>query len=79
MNYTLPALFKLLEKNAGETLYRPEFFERRKSKAVGHEFVQVRPIARFADGVELGYTVGTRGNGVDKPRWPEDLRTEMVV
>ncbi|TKA33944.1 hypothetical protein B0A54_15124 [Friedmanniomyces endolithicus] len=75
MGYTLPAMFALLEKNASG----PEFFERRVSKAVGREFVQVKPVARFADEVELGYHVGTRGNGVDRARWPEDLRTEIVA
>ncbi|TKA68496.1 hypothetical protein B0A55_08796 [Friedmanniomyces simplex] len=79
MGYTLPAMFALLEKNASETLYRPEFFERRVSKVVGQEFVQVKPIARFADDVQLGYNVGTRSNGVDQPRWPENLRTEIVA
>jgi len=79
MGYTLPAMFALLEENVSETLYRPEFFERRVSKAVGREFVQVKPVARFADGVELGYSVGTRGNGVDPARWPKDLRTEIVA
>ncbi|KAK3071672.1 hypothetical protein LTR53_008212 [Teratosphaeriaceae sp. CCFEE 6253] len=79
MAYTLPAMFKLLAEHAGDTLYKPEFFGRRVSKAVGHEFVQVKPVARFADGVTLEYNVGTRTNGVDQARWPDDLMTEMVV
>jgi hypothetical protein len=38
-----------------------------------------RPILRFPQGlVELKYNVGTRGNGVDKPKWPENLMTEVV-
>ena len=79
MAYTLPAMFKSLAENVNETLYRPEFFERRKSKAVGREFLQVKPIAQFEDEVKLEYNVGTRSNGVDKPRWPDDLRIEIIV
>ena len=46
---------------------------------MGHEYVQLKPIARFKDGVRLGYNVGTRTNGVDKPKWPSDLTVEIVT
>ena len=40
---------------------------------------RVRPVARFRDEVvELRYNVGTRGNGVDRPVWPNDLTTEII-
>ena len=29
-------------------------------------------------GVEGGFNVGTRGNGIDKPVWPDNLRVEIV-
>jgi len=39
----------------------------------------VKPILNIKAGkVKLGYNVGTRGNGVDQPRWPEDLMTEIM-
>ena len=31
------------------------------------------------EGVRSGYNVGTRSNGVDQPRWPEDLMMEIVA
>ena len=71
-------MFEMLQKHDSETLYKPDFFERRMSKAVGHEFVQVKPVAQFKDDVQLKYNVGTRSNGVDAARWPEDLTTEIV-
>ena len=70
---------EILDKHDHEVLYKKEFFEHRKSKAVGQTFVQVKPVAQFADGVELRYNVGTRGNGVDRAKWPDDLSVEVVT
>jgi hypothetical protein len=79
MHYLLPALIGLLHKHDEAVIFNPDFFEHRKSGAVGHEFVQVKPIAKFKDGVKLGYNVGTRPNGVDQARWPDDLSVEIVA
>lgn len=68
----------MLHKYDAKTLFKPEFFERRKSKALGLEFVGVKPVAQFKDNVQLRFDVGTRGNGVDQARWPEDLSVEVV-
>lgn len=39
----------------------------------------VKPIVKYNnDQVQLKYNVGTRGNGKDAARWPEDLLTEVV-
>ena len=79
MQYLLPEMIGRLVKYSKDILFRPEFYEQRESKAVGHTFVQVAPIARFKDGeVELRYNVGTRTNGVDKAVWPDDLSVEIV-
>ena len=79
MGYTLPSMLALLHKHDEDTLFKKEFFERRISKAMGHEYIQLRPIARFKDDVRLGYNVGTRTNGVDKAKWPSDLNIEVVA
>ena len=79
MPRTLPEMFKILKTYDKKTLFKPEFFERRKAKALDCEFVQVKPVAQFGDAVELGFNVGTRGNGYDKPHWPDDLRVEIVT
>jgi CoA-transferase family III len=79
IGYTIPRLMGMIGKNSGAVVLRPEFFEDRKSGALGVDVRTVKPIIRFKGGeVELGYNVGTRGNGVDKPTWPEDLMTEIV-
>ncbi|EME46194.1 hypothetical protein DOTSEDRAFT_70247 [Dothistroma septosporum NZE10] len=78
MIYLLPKMMALLHKNASKQLFKDEFFERRESTAAGHEFVQLKPVARFKDKVELRYNVGTRGNGYDQPHWPADLGVEVV-
>ncbi|EMR69260.1 putative caib baif family enzyme protein [Eutypa lata UCREL1] len=62
-----------------DTLFSPAFFEERRAENLGVAFVQVKPIAQFTDGaVDLGYHIGTRGNGVDQPVWPADLTVEVV-
>lgn len=79
MQYLLPAMIGSLKEHDSKTLFKPEFFEKRESKAVGHEFVHVKPIAQWKDDVvKLYYNVGTRSNGVDAARWPDDLSVEMV-
>lgn len=79
MNVTVPAYLSMLKKHSSETLLRAEFFERRQSKCLGLEFQVVRPGIQYPSGtVELGYNVGTRGNGVDQPHWPDDLLAEIV-
>ncbi|KAF3032665.1 hypothetical protein E8E12_004090 [Didymella heteroderae] len=80
MGYTLPRFMQMLKANAGDVVLRPEFFENRYSGAIGKDILCPKPIIQYPGGkVELKYNVGTRGNGVDQPRWPEDLMTEVVA
>ncbi|KAH7064048.1 alpha-methylacyl-CoA racemase, partial [Paraphoma chrysanthemicola] len=79
MNVTVPAYLAMIKDNAADVLLRPDFFERRISKALGIEMQVVKPLLQFPEGsVTLRYNVGTRGNGVDDPVWPDDLLTEVV-
>lgn len=72
-------MLKLLHQHDAQTLFNPAFFEPRRSGAVDATFIQVKPIAQFEGGVaEPRFNVGTRGNGVDRPVWPEDLSVEVV-
>ncbi|KAJ9614357.1 hypothetical protein H2200_002493 [Cladophialophora chaetospira] len=76
MNYTLPHYMKMFQK---EGLFDLDFFELRETKALGLKIRTPKPVLRFPEGtVELGFNVGTRGNGVDQPYWPSDLSTEIV-
>ncbi|MCJ1471141.1 hypothetical protein MMC07_009789 [Pseudocyphellaria aurata] len=76
---TVPAMLKLLHQYDEEVLFQPAFFGQYRSEAVGVSVIRVKPVAQFKDNVvELKYNVGTRGNGVDKPIWPDDLTVEIV-
>jgi hypothetical protein len=80
MQYTLPHYMKMLATNSGSVLFKPDFFEVRRAGAIGKDVKGVKPIIQYPQGnVKLGYNVGTRGNGVDQPRWPKDLMTEVVA
>lgn len=79
MGYKLPRMMRMIQEHSGKVVFNPEFFEDRKSGALGVDVRTVKPIIRFGGGeVELGYNVGTRGNGWDQARWPDDLMTEIV-
>jgi len=79
MSYTIPKVMGMLKQNSGKVVFNPAFFEDRKSEAMAADARTVKPVIRFQGGeVELGYHVGTRGNGVDQVRWLEDLMTEIV-
>lgn len=72
-------MLKLLRQYDEKDLFNPSFFQNYRSEAVGVTTSKVRPVAQFKDNVvELKYNVGTRGNGVDKPMWPDDLTVEVV-
>lgn len=79
MGYTIPAMIKLIQENVKDVVFNPSFFESRISKYLDTTFIVVKPIAQFPnEEVELRYNVGTRGNGVDQPVWPQDLSVEVV-
>lgn len=78
MNYSIPRMIAKMKED--QTLLRPEFFEQRASGALnGLVFRTPKPVLQFPpDSVQLGYNIGTRGNGIDEPFWPIDLSTEIV-
>jgi len=79
MRVTVPLLLKTLHEKA-PILFNPEFFEDRENKALGVPVYTVKPILTFPEkAVHLGYNIGSRGNGVDKPKWPLNLLTEVIV
>lgn len=68
-----------VQKSSGPTLFNPAFFTEYHSKNIGVDVRIVAPVLKFPGGeVTPGFHVGTRGNGVDQPRWPEDLDVEVV-
>ncbi|RFU29289.1 hypothetical protein B7463_g7044, partial [Scytalidium lignicola] len=78
MNYTIPRYIEILKKNEVLNL---DFFETRSSKALGGLLFRIpKPVLQFPSGVvKLSYNIGTRGNGVDQARWPNDLNSEIVT
>lgn len=79
MSYTIPAMLNIIRTHYNDVVFNPAFFEEREAKNLKATFVGVKPIAQFPNKeVELRYNVGTRGNGVDQPRWPNDLSAEVV-
>ena len=78
-----PATMKRLkEGQGGKRLFKPEFFEDRSAPGILGEkkFRHVKSVTKWPVGtVEPGFRIGTRGNGVDAPRWPDDLTVEVIV
>ncbi|THU96254.1 CoA-transferase family III [Dendrothele bispora CBS 962.96] len=83
MPVTLVKVCKMLAENerSREALFKEEFWEVRENEALGKgvRVKALRPALRFPEGlVKPGFQVGTRPNGRDKPRWPEDLDTVVI-
>jgi hypothetical protein len=79
MLYSIPRMLGMMAKNEKSPIRQTEFFEDREVKNLGTIIRTVKPILVFPGReVELKFNVGTRGNGVDQPRWPENLLTEVV-
>jgi hypothetical protein len=79
MGYTIPRFVGMLRENSSNTVLQPQFFENKVTKAAGTTIKAVKPVLQFPEGnVQLCFSVGTRTNGVDQPRWPNDLTVEIV-
>ncbi|KAK5045785.1 hypothetical protein LTR84_008878 [Exophiala bonariae] len=78
MNYTIPRYFEMMRKEG--TILDLKYFEKRVSKAQGDlVFRAPKAVLQFPPNtVQLSFNVGTRGNGIDEPKWPDDLLTEIV-
>ncbi|RSL98228.1 hypothetical protein CEP52_010411 [Fusarium oligoseptatum] len=80
MQTLVPKTLQIVMKNSGQTLFKPEFFHQYSCRYLGKDVKIVAPILRFPNGdAKPGFNVGTRSNGVDAARWPEDLSVEVVT
>lgn len=76
---TLPGCMATLKETSSDVLFKEEFFEDRECANLGMFIRTVKPIVQFPDKeVELKYNVGTRSNGVDEPRWPDDIHVPVI-
>lgn len=72
-------IMPLLKERSGY-LFDPSYFETRPAPNLGVSLRTVKPVLQFPDGVvKPGFTIGTRGNAVDKAQWPADLTTQVIV
>jgi hypothetical protein len=86
MTRTLPKVMGTIFKNSAAKLLKPSYFmETDAPLGENGEAVKmkiVKPVLKFVEEgkgkVDLGFNVGTRGNGVDEPKWPEDLMVPVV-
>lgn len=66
-------------KETSPELFDPAYFEIRSCPNLGISIRTVRPVLQFVDGlIKPGFTVATRGNGVDQARWPTNLRIQAI-
>jgi hypothetical protein len=80
MLYSIPKMLEMLGGNNNSPTCQDKFFENRDAENLGTTVRTVKPILGFPHNeVELRFNVGTRGNGVDQPRWPKDLLTNVVT
>jgi hypothetical protein len=75
----IPALMKVLVQYDSEPLLIRSFFQFMEAKNLATTFIGPKPVAQFGSGVELGYRVGTRGNGIDQSISPKDLTAEIII
>jgi len=85
MTVTIPTFMKMLHEKTTPVLDE-RFFEIRKNGALGVDVKTIKPILGFeeegegeGENVRLEYNVGSRPNGTDMAKWPNDLMTEIVV
>lgn len=77
---SIPKMLGLLASDSKSPICQAEFYEDRKAENLGTKIRTVKPVLEFpGKEVELGFNIGTRGNGADQPRWPENLLTEIVA
>ncbi|KXN81477.1 hypothetical protein AN958_04558 [Leucoagaricus sp. SymC.cos] len=79
MGITIPACLQWLREKK-TPMFDEKYFEVRENAALGIGVKTIKPVLNFVEGgVEVGYNVGSRPNGMDAPKWPANLLTEVVV
>ncbi|KAF8996236.1 CoA-transferase family III domain-containing protein [Cyathus striatus] len=80
MAVLIPEFLRMISEKAGGIIFNPDFFEERENHALGIPMRTVKPILQFPENVvKPGYNVGCRRLGLDIPKWPVDLMTEIIT
>ncbi|KAE8332299.1 CoA-transferase family III [Aspergillus sergii] len=80
MSNLIPAYVDMLKTNSADRVFRADNFHCLHSKHLGVDIRCPKPVLQFpAKDVDLRYNVGTRTNGVDQPKWPDDFSVETVA
>ena len=80
MHVTLPAFMSSLRKNHIVLFINPAYYTIKHNNALNADFRIVKECIQWPPGsVDFNYHIGTRGNGVDQPRWFKDLSVEIVT
>jgi len=75
----LPAYMKMLATTGSATIMKPEFFVTTIPEYIKKPVKVVAPVLKFPNGeVTPGYDISTRTNGVDQPRWPDNLGDQFI-
>ncbi|CAO3618655.1 unnamed protein product [Cunninghamella blakesleeana] len=80
----LPRYIQLL-KQYSPHLFHPDFFERRELLepfSDTFELYALKPVVKIIHQqlqLQLGFSIPTRGNGVDAPFWPNDLLVKQII
>jgi hypothetical protein len=80
MQHVLPAMMNSLRKNHIDLFTNPAYYTIKHNNVLKKDFRIVKDCIQWPQGsVDFDYRISTRGNGVDEPRWPNDLSVEIVT
>jgi hypothetical protein len=80
MGDLIPAYVDMIKKTSADRVFHANNFRSLRSKHLVLNIRCPKPVIQFPENeVDLRYDVGTRTNGVDRSKWPEDLSVEIVA
>jgi hypothetical protein len=80
MQHTVRTLLSILRKNHIDLFTNPAYFIIKHNKAMNADFRIVKNCIQWPEGsTNFDYHISTRSNGMDQPRWPNDLSVEIVT
>ena len=76
----LPSILGSLRNNSIDLFTNPAYYTIKHNNVLNADFRIVKDCIQWPTGsVDFDYCIATRPNGVDQPRWPNDLTVEVVT